>query len=81
MKTQRRKTRRNDAPTPSCPWCGEAFEVWIDQGAGEHQRYVEDCAVCCHPCVVTVSPGEPDEAGASSESGEAPDAVVSVERE
>jgi hypothetical protein len=54
---------------PSCPWCGETFDASIDEGGGAHQRYVEDCAVCCHPCVVTI------------EIGEDMDPVVTVERE
>jgi hypothetical protein len=72
MKSLRRKTgKKSGAPSPSCPWCGETFDVWVDEGAGAHQRYVEDCAVCCHPCVVTVEPGAEAE----------DDARVSVERE
>ena len=41
-----------------CPWCGELADVWIDEGAGANQSYVEDCAVCCRPCVITVAPGD-----------------------
>jgi hypothetical protein len=37
-----------------CPWCGESVELVIDSSAGRRQRYVEDCWVCCHPCVVSV---------------------------
>ena len=44
--------------SPRCPWCGEPADVWVDEGGGDHQRYVEDCAVCCRPCVITVEPGE-----------------------
>lgn len=28
--------------------------VPIDPSAGEHQRYVEDCPVCCRPNLITV---------------------------
>ncbi len=28
--------------------------VTIDEGGGEHQTYVEDCAVCCKPRVVHI---------------------------
>jgi hypothetical protein len=44
-----------------CPWCGEPAEVFVDPGSGQHQRYVEDCAVCCRPCIVSVEPGDDDE--------------------
>ena len=71
MKSGKRRRRRSSEAAAACPWCGEPFEVWIDEGAGSHQRYVEDCAVCCHPCVVAIEPADdPDEP-----------ARVSVERE
>jgi hypothetical protein len=38
----------------SCPYCGETVEVALDPGSGTHQQYVEDCAVCCRPWLVTV---------------------------
>ncbi|MEI9948034.1 MAG: CPXCG motif-containing cysteine-rich protein [Pseudomonadota bacterium] len=41
-----------------CPFCGEAEELYVDLGGGEHQTYTEDCAVCCRPRVVHVSPGD-----------------------
>jgi hypothetical protein len=41
-----------------CPFCGEAEELYVDMGGGEHQTYIEDCSVCCRPRVVTVSPGD-----------------------
>jgi hypothetical protein len=31
-----------------CPYCGEAIEVDIEP-MEEAQRFIEDCAVCCHP--------------------------------
>ena len=37
-----------------CPYCGESIELVIDDSV-EHQRYVEDCAVCCRPIDVDVS--------------------------
>ena len=43
-----------------CPWCGESADVFVDVGAGAHQSYVEDCAVCCRPCVVTIAPDSAD---------------------
>jgi hypothetical protein len=54
-----------------CPWCGEPADIFVDEGGGAHQRYVEDCAVCCRPCVVTVEPS--DEEGG--------DPVVTIDRE
>ena len=41
-----------------CGYCGEVVETTVDPSAGSSQRYVEDCAVCCHPNVlhVTVDP-------------------------
>ncbi len=41
-----------------CPFCGEAEELYVDLGGGEHQSYIEDCSVCCRPRLVTVSPGD-----------------------
>ena len=38
----------------SCPWCGEPMDLEVDPSGGATQEYVEDCWVCCHPCVVTV---------------------------
>ncbi|MGE5783297.1 MAG: CPXCG motif-containing cysteine-rich protein [Myxococcales bacterium] len=33
-------------------------ELAIDLGGGERQTYIEDCVVCCHPCVVHVEPAD-----------------------
>jgi hypothetical protein len=44
-----------------CPYCGEPIAVWIDEGGGARQRYVEDCAVCCRPFEVCVEPGESED--------------------
>ena len=38
----------------SCPYCGEAIDVHIDQQEVGHQ-YIEDCQVCCKPIVFNVS--------------------------
>ena len=40
--------------TISCPYCGEAISVLIDDSLPE-QRYVGDCQVCCRPIVLNVS--------------------------
>ncbi len=41
-----------------CDHCGEAIVVPVDLSQGNHQRYVEDCPVCCNPNVIhlTVDP-------------------------
>lgn len=38
----------------SCPYCGVSVELLVDPGGGDHQRYVEDCEVCCRPWNVAV---------------------------
>jgi hypothetical protein len=49
---------REGALTPA-PWhcarCGEANETMIDLYSGYSQEYVEDCAVCCRPNLITVT--------------------------
>jgi hypothetical protein len=37
-----------------CDSCGEEIVIPIDVSAGQHQEYVEDCPVCCHPNVIVV---------------------------
>jgi hypothetical protein len=39
-----------------CPWCGTSLVLDIDCSAGD-QRYVEDCALCCQPILVSVRLG------------------------
>jgi cysteine-rich CPXCG protein len=43
-----------------CPFCGEIGAVFVDEGGGEQQTYVEDCTVCCRPRVVHVEHPEPE---------------------
>jgi hypothetical protein len=38
-----------------CAGCGEWNETTVDESAGRHQRYVEDCQVCCKPNVLRAS--------------------------
>ncbi len=38
----------------SCPYCGEAISLLVDQSGGD-QDYIEDCQVCCRPIGVRVS--------------------------
>jgi hypothetical protein len=58
-----RYVRRMDAEARYvCDSCGEEIVVPVDLSAGSHQRYVEDCPVCCNPNVVHVrldDDGEP----------------------
>ncbi|HEY8076282.1 MAG TPA: CPXCG motif-containing cysteine-rich protein [Labilithrix sp.] len=57
---RKKKRTRETAALPSiatgasyvCPWCLDAATTWPDPGAGEHQKYVEDCPTCCHPNVL-----------------------------
>ena len=36
----------------SCPHCGEPITLTLDLSVPE-QSYIEDCAVCCNPMVVS----------------------------
>ena len=45
----------------SCPYCGEAIEIDVDEGGGPTQRYVEDCSVCCRPIEIAVDESEDGE--------------------
>jgi len=47
-------TSMNDEATYICDTCGEEIVVPIDPSAGSHQKYVEDCPVCCTPHVIHV---------------------------
>ncbi len=44
----------DDSAEVVCPYCGESVTIAVDPGGGSHQRYVEDCQVCCNPWQVTV---------------------------
>ena len=37
-----------------CDNCGEEIVVPVDPSAGPHQKYVEDCPICCNPNVIHV---------------------------
>ena len=37
-----------------CSVCGVENETIVDPSAGLRQSYVEDCAVCCRPQVLTL---------------------------
>jgi hypothetical protein len=38
-----------------CAYCAEPNTTFIDLSAGGHQRYVEDCQVCCRPNVLYIA--------------------------
>ena len=38
----------------TCPYCGEANEILIDDSVSEADYY-EDCSVCCRPIRIQVS--------------------------
>jgi len=38
----------------SCPYCGEAAELDVDDDGGSRQHFVQDCPVCCQPWQVSV---------------------------
>ena len=40
--------------TISCPYCGEAIPVLVDDSLPD-QHYIEDCQVCCRPIMLDVS--------------------------
>ena len=44
-----------------CDSCGEEIVVPVDLSQGVHQRYVEDCPVCCHPNVISIDVEEDGE--------------------
>jgi transcription elongation factor Elf1 len=71
MKRKRPKRRRPaDEGSYVCPTCGEQIVVPLDLSAGDEQRYVEDCPVCCNPNVVHVEfsgEGEPPRVWAEAE--------------
>jgi hypothetical protein len=53
-KKRRRKTRPADEGVYTCPSCGESIHIPLDRTAGDDQKYVEDCPVCCNPNVISV---------------------------
>lgn len=65
-----RRSRTSQSESLVCPFCGESEEIYVDPGGGEHQVYTEDCALCCHPRVVHVEPGDDGEPRVWLERGE-----------
>ena len=69
-KQSRRKRRAADEGAYVCPTCGERIVIPLDGSAGDEQRYVEDCPVCCNPNVIHVEffeAGEPARVWAEAE--------------
>jgi hypothetical protein len=55
MKNHRRRRSAAAAEASyTCDACGEEIVIPIDLSAGESQKYVEDCPVCCRPNVIYV---------------------------
>jgi len=37
-----------------CPYCWEQISMLIDTSQN-HQKYIEDCEICCNPIQISVS--------------------------
>ena len=62
--------RVDTSATVVCPHCGETVTIELDVGGGAHQRYVQDCEVCCRPWQVEVRyTGHAAEVTVTDESG------------
>jgi hypothetical protein len=64
------RRRRDDEGAYVCPSCGERIVIPLDLSAGDEQKYVEDCPVCCNPNVIHVElfgQGEPPRVWAEAE--------------
>jgi hypothetical protein len=48
--------------TFQCAGCGQWNETVVDESAGSHQSYVEDCQVCCKPNLLNIRWSAADEA-------------------
>ena len=40
--------------TFTCAFCGQSNDTEVDPSAGLHQRYGEDCQICCRPNLLDV---------------------------
>jgi hypothetical protein len=54
VKRKRHRKRDRDDGVYVCPSCGESIHIPLDRSAGDEQKYVEDCPVCCNPNVIFV---------------------------
>ncbi|HXV27628.1 MAG TPA: CPXCG motif-containing cysteine-rich protein [bacterium] len=32
-----------------CPYCGTPLSARLDPSAGKHQKFIQDCEICCRP--------------------------------
>ncbi len=32
-----------------CPYCGTSLTARLDASGGKHQKFIQDCEVCCRP--------------------------------
>lgn len=55
LREERKRASLNNEASYLCDSCGEEIVIPVDRSAGDDQRYVEDCPVCCHPNVISVS--------------------------
>jgi hypothetical protein len=39
----------------TCAYCYQPNDHWVDVSAGQHQRYTEDCQVCCRPNLLHIA--------------------------
>lgn len=37
-----------------CPYCWESISVLLDSSVA-HQKYIEDCEICCNPMEIDVT--------------------------
>jgi hypothetical protein len=37
-----------------CPYCGQSNQLLLDTTAGNTQKFVVDCEVCCAPIVLRI---------------------------
>jgi len=42
----------------TCPFCGEEVQIYIE--ADVISAFIQDCEVCCNPCLVYVSGHDED---------------------
>jgi hypothetical protein len=47
----------NDHHVYFCAFCGEENEVLVDASGDSHQRFTEDCEVCCRPNLLDIAIG------------------------
>lgn len=45
----------------TCAFCLEPNSVFVEPDAGESQRYVEDCQICCQPNLLFITWNEDQE--------------------